>query len=170
MEFSFGIPSQRGKSAVTSVDFYPGAPGVTVLKNAGPRTSKTIVLNSMAVEALGLEEGGQIAFDFTKQDPIIVNATGMSLPKGMGYVVKAKKEYNGLTFKDSKLWAYFVKTYNLDETSNNSFALGDQVSTEPVSFFIELDSSENEDIILAEAYIVDADEPVETWTESEINS
>jgi hypothetical protein len=140
MEFSFGIPSQRGKSAAaSSIELYSENAAITVLRNSGPRTSKTFVINSLAAQDLGLEEGSQIAFDLTKSTPIIVNATGMSLPKGMGYIVKAKKEYKGLTFKDSKLWAYFVKTYNLNETQDNGFELSNEpVTISPSSYSLTL--------------------------------
>lgn len=139
MEFSFGIPSQRGK-ATAATNFCVGTPTLVVLKNAGPRTSKTMVLNAEACETLGLEDGGQIAFDFTKSTPVLVNATGMELPKGQGYTLKTKKEYGGLTFKDSKLWAYFVKTYNLDETSDTNFVFGDVINTDPVAYSISVET------------------------------
>ena len=80
MEFSFGIPSQRGKASAKAVDLCPNMDALTICKNAGPRTAKLMVLNPLACEKLGLEDGGQIAFDFTKDMLIIVNATGMELP------------------------------------------------------------------------------------------
>ena len=144
MEFSFGIPSQRGKSAAAT-NLCAGTPALVILKNAGPRTSKIMVLNSEACENLGIEDGGQIAFDFTKSSPVLVNASGMELPKGQGYTVKAKKEYGGLTFKDSKLWAYFVKTYNLDETVDTNFLFKDAVSTEPVAIQITMEEKTDQD-------------------------
>jgi hypothetical protein len=144
MEFSFGIPSQRGKSAVAT-NLCAGTPALVILKNAGPRTSKIMVLNSEACENLGIEDGGQIAFDFTKSSPVLVNASGMELPKGQGYTVKAKKEYGGLTFKDSKLWAYFVKTYNLDETVDTNFLFEDAVSTDPVAIQITMEEKTDQD-------------------------
>ena len=168
MEFSFGIPSQRGKSAATSVELYSENAAITILKNAGPRTSKTFVLNTLAVEALGLEEGGQVAFDLTKTFPVLVNVTDMTLPKGMAYVVKDKKEYKGLTFKDSKLWAYFVKTYNLDETQDNSFEFNSMISNDPVSFEVLLTAEESADdtVVLALEY---HNTPIQ-MEESELNS
>ena len=144
MEFSFGIPSQRGKSAAVT-NLCAGTPALVILKNAGPRTSKIMVLNTEACENLGIEDGGQIAFDFTKSSPVLVNASGMELPKGQGYTVKAKKEYGGLTFKDSKLWAYFVKTYNLDETVDTNFLFKDTVSTEPVAIQITMEEKTDQD-------------------------
>lgn len=166
MEFSFGIPSQRGKSAASSVELYSENAAITVCKNAGPRTSKIFVLNTLAVEALGLEEGSQISFDLTKSTPILVNTTGVDLPKGMGYVVKSKKEYKGLTFKDSKLWAYFVKTYNLDETQDNNFEFGSMVSGDPVSFEVSLVTEESDDdvILAVEAYHASMQEEAELNT------
>lgn len=138
MEFSFGIPSQRGKGTAAT-NFCTGTPALVVLKNAGPRTSKVIVLNAEACEALGIEDGGTIAFDFTKSSPVVVNTTGIELPKGQAYTVKSKKEYGGLTMRDSKLWAYFVKTYNLDETADSNFIFGDLVNDDPKAIEITLE-------------------------------
>ena len=152
MEFTFGIPPQRGKAAASAANLYPYGAAIIVVKNNGPRTSKEIVLNQDMCDNLNLEDGGQIAFDFTKETPVVVNATGMELPKGQGYIVKAKKDYQGLTFKDSKLWGYFVKTYNLDETADNSFEAGAAVSHDPVAFMFDL------------ATISQADEEVITMT------
>lgn len=138
MEFSFGIPSQRGKSTAAT-NFCTGTSALVVLKNAGPRTSKVMVLNAEACESLGIEDGGSIAFDFTKSSPVVVNTTGMELPKGQAYTVKSKKEYGGLTMRDSKLWAYFVKTYNLDETADSNFIFGDMISNDPKAIQISLE-------------------------------
>jgi len=138
MEFSFGIPSQRGKGTAAA-SFCTGTPALVVLKNAGPRTSKVMVLNAEACESLGIEDGGNIAFDFTKSSPVIVNATGMELPKGQAYTVKSKKEYGGLTMRDSKLWAYFVKTYNLDETADSNFIFRDMMNDDPKAIQISLE-------------------------------
>ena len=144
MEFSFGIPSQRGKgTAATS--FCTGTPALVVLKNAGPRTSKVMVLNAEACESLGLEDGGTIAFDFTKSSPVVVNTTGMELPKGQAYTVKSKKEYGGLTMRDSKLWSYFVKTYNLDETADSNFIFGDLMNNDPKAIQISLEEKTDTD-------------------------
>ena len=144
MEFSFGIPSQRGKgTAATS--FCTGTPALVVLKNAGPRTSKVMVFNTEACEALGLEDGGAIAFDFTKSSPVVVNTTGMSLPKGQAYTVKSKKEYGGLTMRDSKLWSYFVKTYNLDETADSNFIFGYLMNDDPKAIQISLEEKTDTD-------------------------
>ena len=144
MEFSFGIPSQRGKSNAAT-NFCTGTPAFVVLKNAGPRTSKVMVLNAEACEALGLESGGTVAFDFTKDTPVVVNTTGMELPKGQAYSVKAKKEYGGLTMRDSKLWAYFVKTYNLDETADSNFLFGTVANESPVAFHVTLEQKSDPD-------------------------
>ena len=144
MEFSFGIPSQRGKSAAAT-NFCTGTPAFVVLKNAGPRTSKVMVLNTEACEALGLEDGGAIAFDFTKSSPVVVNTTGMDLPKGQAYTLKSKKEYGGLTMRDSKLWAYFVKTYNLDETADSNFIFGDAISNDPKAIQVSLEEKADKD-------------------------
>ncbi len=154
MEFSFGIPSQRGKSAAAT-NLCAGIPALVILKNAGPRTSKVMVLNSEACKNLGIEDGGQIAFDFTKASPILVNASGMELPIGQGYTVKAKKEYGGLTFKHSKLWAYFVKTYNLDETVDTNFLFENAVSAEPVAISISLETIQESAVTLDVMQIVD---------------
>lgn len=143
MEFSFGIPSQRGKGTAAT-NFCTGTPAFVVLKNAGPRTSKVMVLNAEACEALGLENGGTVAFDFTKDTPVVVNTTGMELPKGQAYTVKSKKEYGGLTMRDSKLWAYFVKTYNLDETADSNFIFGDMASNHPKAFPITLEEKDGD--------------------------
>lgn len=138
MEFSFGIPSQRGKGTAAT-NFCTGTPALVVLKNAGPRTSKVIILNAEACETLGIEDGGTIAFDFTKSSPVVVNTTGIELPKGQAYTVKSKKEYGGLTMRDSKLWAYFVKTYNLDETADSNFIFRDLVNDDPKAIEITLE-------------------------------
>jgi hypothetical protein len=61
MEFSFGIPSQRGKASAKAVDLCPNMDALTICKNAGPRTAKLMVLNPLACEKLGLEDGGQVA-------------------------------------------------------------------------------------------------------------
>ena len=148
MEFTFGIPSQRAKAGATASNLYPFGAAITIVKNNGPRTSKEIVLNNAMCELLKLEDGGQIAFDFTKETPVVVNATGMELPKGQGYTVKAKKDYEGLTFKDSKLWGYFVKTYNLDETSHNSFENRSEVSEDPIAYQFDLPSNSMEEEIV----------------------
>ena len=151
MEFNFGIPSQRGKTSVNAIEFYANGPGLIILQNAGPRTSKNMVLNQQACETLGLEDGDQIAFDFTKSTPILVNATGLTLPKGAGYIIKSKKEYKGLTFKDSKLWGYFVKTYNLDETDDTIFTFNNIVGTDPVAVDMEqlyVDDTDSNELIL----------------------
>ena len=153
MEFSFGIPSQRGKGTAAT-NFCTGTPALVVLKNAGPRTSKVMVLNAEACEALGLESGGTVAFDFTKDTPVVVNTTGMSLPKGQAYGVKAKKEYGGLTMRDSKLWAYFVKTYNLDETADSNFFFKDyQLSDDPraIQISLEVKSDDPDQLSILEA-------------------
>ena len=142
MEFSFGIPSQRGKASAKSVDLCPNINALTICKNAGPRTAKLMVLNPLACEKLGLEDGGQIAFDFTRDELTIVNVTGMDLPKGQGHTVKIKKEYAGLTFKDSKLWSHFVKTYNLDETSHSNFIFINDVNTDPVACTLSLEATQ----------------------------
>ncbi len=155
MEFSFGIPSQRGKTSAKSVDLCPNSEALTICKNAGPRTSKLMVLNPLACERLNLEEDGQIAFDFTRDQLIIINATGMSLPKGQGYTVKTKKEYAGLTFKDSKLWSHFVKTYNLDETSHSNFVIADTINTDPVACTLTLEAQEEQTVTLEVAQILD---------------
>ena len=85
MEFSFGIPSQRGKTSAKAMDLCPNLEALTICKNAGPRTAKLMVLNPLACEKLGIEDDGQIAFDFTRDQLTIINATGMSLPKGQGH-------------------------------------------------------------------------------------
>jgi hypothetical protein len=154
MDFSFGIPSQRGKTAATS-NFCTGTPALVILKNAGPRTSKVMILNTEACEQLEIEDKGQIAFDFTKTSPVLVNATDLELPKGQGHIVRTKKEYGGLAFKDSKLWAYFVKTYNLDETVNTNFIFGDEVSTQPVAVSISLEVFEESSVKLDVMQIID---------------
>tara|TARA_R110002153_G_scaffold32343_2_gene97877 strand:- start:1 stop:555 length:555 start_codon:yes stop_codon:yes gene_type:complete len=148
MEFSFGIPSQRGKTSAKSVDLCPNLEALTICKNAGPRTAKLMVLNPLTCERLGLEDDGQIAFDFTREQLTIVNATGMSLPKGQGHTVKIKKEYAGLTFKDSKLWSHFVKTYNLDETSHSNFIITDTVNTDPVACSLTLETKQESTVTL----------------------
>tara|TARA_R110002020_G_scaffold380403_4_gene591640 strand:+ start:1446 stop:1982 length:537 start_codon:yes stop_codon:yes gene_type:complete len=144
MEFSFGIPSQRGKGTAAT-NFCTGTPALVVLKNAGPRTSKVMVLNAEACESLGIEDEGTIAFDFTKSSPVLVNTTGMELPKGQAYTVKSKKEYGGLTMRDSKLWAYFVKTYNLDETADSNFIFRDVISEDPKAIQISLEEKADRD-------------------------
>jgi len=156
MEFSFGIPSQRGKASAKSVDLCPNMDALTICKNAGPRTAKLMVLNPLACEKLGLEDEGQIAFDFTKDMLIIVNATGMELPKGQGHTVRVKKEYAGLTFKDSKLWAHFVKTYNLDETSNSNFLLVNAINDDPKAFTLSLETPSEEEVTLDVHNFVDS--------------
>ena len=154
MDFSFGIPSQRGKTAATS-NFCTGTPALVILKNAGPRTSKVMILNTEACERLDLEDGSQIAFDFTKEELVIVNATGMELPKGQGHIVKLKKEYAGLTFKDSKLWSHFVKTYNLDETANSNFLIEDMLGTSPIACSLSLEDVDESSVTLDVMQIVD---------------
>ena len=69
----------------------------------------------------------------------------MELPKGQAYSVKAKKEYGGLTMRDSKLWAYFVKTYNLDETADSNFLFGTVANESPVAFHITLEQKGDPD-------------------------
>lgn len=156
MEFSFGIPSQRGKASAKAVDLCPNMDALTICKNAGPRTAKLMVLNPLACEKLGLEDGGQIAFDFTKDMLIIVNATGMELPKGQGHTVRVKKEYAGLTFKDSKLWSHFVKTYNLDETANSNFLLVNAINDDPKAFTLSLETPVEEEVTLDVHNFVDS--------------
>ena len=156
MEFSFGIPSQRGKASAKAVDLCPNMDALTICKNAGPRTAKLMVLNPLACEKLGLEDGGQVAFDFTKDMLIIVNATGMELPKGQGHTVRVKKEYAGLTFKDSKLWSHFVKTYNLDETANSNFLLVNAINDDPKAFTLSLETPVEEEVTLDVHNLVDS--------------
>ena len=156
MEFSFGIPSQRGKASAKAVDLCPNMDALTICKNAGPRTAKLMVLNPLACEKLGLEDGGQIAFDFTKDMLIIVNATGMELPKGQGHTVRVKKEYAGLTFKDCKLWSHFVKTYNLDETANSNFLLVNAINDDPKAFTLSLETPVEEEVTLDVLNFVDS--------------
>ena len=148
MDFSFGIPSQRGKISAKAMDLCPNMEALTVCKNAGPRTAKLMVLNTLACERLDLEDGSQIAFDFTKEELVIVNATGMELPKGQGHTVKLKKEYAGLTFKDSKLWSHFVKTYNLDETANSNFLIEDMLGTSPIACSLSLEDVDESSVTL----------------------
>ena len=57
MDFSFGIPSQRGKISAKAMDLCPNMEALTVCKNAGPRTAKLMVLNTLACERLDLEDG-----------------------------------------------------------------------------------------------------------------
>lgn len=148
MEFSFGIPSQRGKTSAKAMDLCPNLEALTICKNAGPRTAKLMVLNPLACEKLGIQDNGQIAFDFTRDQLTIINATGMSLPKGQGHIVKVKKEYAGLTFKDSKLWSHFVKTYNLDETSHSNYILTDIVNENPVACTLILEAKQESTVTL----------------------
>ena len=155
MEFSFGIPSQRGKTSAKAMDLCPNLEALTICKNAGPRTAKLMVLNPLACEKLGIEDDGQIAFDFTRDQLTIINATGMSLPKGQGHTVKVKKEYAGLTFKDSKLWSHFVKTYNLDETSHSNYILTDTVNEDPVAFTLILETNQESAVTLDVVQILD---------------
>jgi hypothetical protein len=162
MEFNFGIPTKRGRKGSSAKEYFTEGAAIVVLANAGPRTAKMIVFNNAACERLELQTGGAVSFDFTKANPVVVNTTSLDLPKGAACELSDRKDIAGVYIKDSKLWSFLVKTYNLDETVDNVFTLGGDVEGDfPATTFSTHTVTQAEDLVIQPA------QPLQVVTEDE---
>ena len=115
----FGIPNQRPKR---KPELYPDTPVLTIGIDGGKGTSRAMILNSKAVETLGLgDEDATVLFGFEEGRVFITNGNQDDVPEE--HRIRVTKG-NPRKISEKRTYTYISeKVFNLDNSVENHLVL-----------------------------------------------
>ena len=132
MELTFGVPKKRHRR----VEFRDDAPALRIEAYRGDKTSRRILINSLAMESLGIVAGEYVAIGFDSSNTAFIVGRQDEIPGA--YKVNKVKPY---LFTDGKMYAYLVDTYfDGNETIDHDIVLdmeAGQTSAEPIKLIFD---------------------------------
>ena len=132
MELTFGVPKKRHRR----VEFRDDVPALRIEAYRGDNTSRRILINSLAMESLGIVAGEYVAIGFDSSNTAFIVGRKDEIPGA--YKVNKVKPY---LFTDGKMYAYLVDTYfDGNETIDHDIVLdmeAGQTSAEPIKLIFD---------------------------------
>ena len=132
MELTFGVPKKRHRR----VEFRDDVPALRIEAYRGDKTSRRILINSLAMESLGIVAGEYVAIGFDSSNTAFIVGRQDEIPGA--YKVNKVKPY---LFTDGKMYAYLVDTYfDGNETIDHDIVLdmeAGQTSAEPIKLIFD---------------------------------
>ena len=132
MELTFGVPKKRHRR----VEFRDDVPALRIEAYRGDKTSRRILINSLAMESLGIVAGEYVAIGFDSSNTAFIVGRQDEIPGA--YKVNKVKPY---LFTDGKMYAYLVDTYfDGNETIDHDIVLdmeAGQTSVEPIKLIFD---------------------------------
>ena len=132
MELTFGVPKKRHRR----VEFRDDVPALRIEAYRGDKTSRRILINSLAMESLGIVAGEYVAIGFDSSNTAFIVGRQEEIPGA--YKVNKVKPY---LFTDGKMYTYLVDTYfDGNETIDHDIVLdmeAGQTSAEPIKLIFD---------------------------------
>lgn len=132
MELTFGVPKKRHRR----VEFRDDVPALRIEAYRGDKTSRRILINSLAMESLGIVAGEYVAIGFDSSNTAFIVGRQEEIPGA--YKVNKVKPY---LFTDGKMYTYLVDTYfDGNETIDHDIVLdmeAGQTSAEPIKLLFD---------------------------------